>query len=139
MGLKSKNKGFFGLLPKVALLGVLLLTQRETLAASSSGIFETIGVGIAVGTVLGASTLPFYDQPSGHLKNIAIGAGIGAAVGVGVLVFGGIFGGSSDEDHAGVQSWDRSEADLRAAFREPQKLPLLSRSIAHVPMVSLTW
>ena len=45
-----------------------------------------IGSG-AVGAVLGLSTLAFVDNPSNHLKNIAVGGAVGIVVGVGVVVF----------------------------------------------------
>ncbi len=57
-------------------------------AAAETSIIETMGVSIAVGAVLGASTLPFYDQPGQHASNIAYGASLGAAVGIGLLIYG---------------------------------------------------
>jgi hypothetical protein len=41
----------------------------------------------AAGAVLGLSTLSFVNEPSEHLKNIAVGGAIGIVVGVGIVVF----------------------------------------------------
>ncbi|MGK5082339.1 hypothetical protein WDW37_03460 [Bdellovibrionota bacterium FG-1] len=76
------------LLAAFGLLGVPLSAPRMARANSGNLILETMGVSIAVGTVLGASTLPFYDQPGKHLMNTAYGASIGAVVGIGILVYG---------------------------------------------------
>ncbi len=66
-------------------------------ASAANKILETMGVSIAVGAVLGASTLPFYSSPLDHTKNIAYGAAAGAAVGVGILVYGATQDTSDDD------------------------------------------
>ncbi len=70
----------------LAFLGVLLLDTRQSRA--SGNFLETMGISIAVGTVLGASTLPFYTSPGSHLINLAYGASAGAVVGLGIWVYG---------------------------------------------------
>jgi hypothetical protein len=77
-------KVFFSAL---VLLGVLLSVQREAQAGAGKLFFETLGVGIAVGSVLGASTLPFYDQPGTHLINLVYGASAGAVAGIGYFFY----------------------------------------------------
>jgi len=72
----------------MVLLGVMLSVPCNARAGAGSGILETIGISIAVGAVLGASTLPFYGEPGKHLINVAYGASTGAVVGVGILVYG---------------------------------------------------
>jgi hypothetical protein len=60
----------------------------------SGGVFDdsvrdmatVLGAG-AAGAVLGLSTLSFVDEPSKHLKNIAIGGALGIVIGVTVVVF----------------------------------------------------
>lgn len=84
----------------VILAGILVLLTalmpREGRAAA--GFFGTMGISVAVGAVLGASTLPFYEQPSDHMSNIYVGAAAGAAVGLGIVIYGLIKGGPSDEE-----------------------------------------
>lgn len=78
------SKGTFNL---VLILGVFVLTLARTGFASSS-FFETTVIATGVGAVLGASTLPFYDVPGEHLKNVGIGAGAGFLTGVGIWAYG---------------------------------------------------
>src|SRR5688572_19132061 len=81
-------------------VGLLLIAQTiwvPRAAYSGDPFLETIGISIAVGTVLGASTLPFYGQPGDHLINAAYGAAAGAAFGLGVWVYGQIQGNQDDE------------------------------------------
>ena len=86
------------LLPALGLLlGATLSAPRMARAQSGDHTLETIGISTAVGTVLGASTLPFYDQPGTHLLNLVFGAAAGAVVGLGVVVHREISGGSADE------------------------------------------
>ncbi len=87
--LKTKNS-IRNVLPPLA-VWVVPLTLTLVFggrASAANKILETMGVSIAVGAVLGASTLPFYSSPFDHTMNIAYGAGAGAAVGVGILVYG---------------------------------------------------
>lgn len=101
-------------------------------AGTGKWILETMGVSIAVGTVLGASTLPFYDEPGKHIDNVAIGAAIGGLVGASLLGYGAI----------------RGHGDNHASYREPswpEPTPARSprnnfpRALAYSPIVSLTW
>ncbi|MEW6056883.1 MAG: hypothetical protein AB1540_09735 [Bdellovibrionota bacterium] len=56
---------------------------------------ETMGIATGIGTVLGLSTIAFYDEPSAHMGNALIGAGAGLIVGLGVAAY--LFAESSDE------------------------------------------
>src|SRR4051812_17141090 len=78
-------------------IGILLSAPRETRAESFKSNLETIGISTAMGTVLGASTLPFYDQPKDHFSNLGYGALLGAVLGVGIAAYGWITGTSSAE------------------------------------------
>ncbi len=58
--------------------------------------FSTLG-----GAVLGASTLPFYDEPGDHTKNVFYGAALGAVAGVLISAYAGVKEGPAyDEDAA---------------------------------------
>ncbi len=85
-----------------AILGMLLVALFSSLSSGSSeahadygflDAFETIGISTGIGTVLGLSTLPFYDSPP--LSNVYIGAGIGLLVGLGTSAY--LWATSSDE------------------------------------------
>lgn len=113
------------------LVGTSIALPCSAHGAQRSKFFETIGVSVAVGAVLGASTLPFYEQPSDHWINVAYGASAGALLGVGILVVEWIGGG---EEELGDGSLRRSQEILaRAGHFHPVKI---SKS---VPMVSLNW
>ncbi len=79
----SRLKKRWLILMVLALLGAISFAPQKVSAKST--FFETMGISIAVGTVLGASTLPFYDDPMSNLKtNLAIGAAAGLVLGLGV-------------------------------------------------------
>ncbi len=50
----------------------------------------TVAVSTLAGAVLGASTLPFYENSGDHTNNIFYGAAIGAVVGVFVAAYAGV-------------------------------------------------
>lgn len=87
----------------VLLLGAGLSVPRMARANSGNAILETVGLGAAVGTVLGASTLSFYDRPADHLVNLAYGAGIGIVAGMGYLVFRSLTGEAQVSSVPGVK------------------------------------
>ncbi|MGK5086049.1 hypothetical protein WDW86_00690 [Bdellovibrionota bacterium FG-2] len=110
--LKERNSSNFTgkscgiLIPVLGLMGALLSVPRVACANSGdsgNNFLETIGISVAVGTVLGASTLPFYNQPGKHAINVAYGASLGAVAGVGASLYGLIAGASNLEEsyHSG--------------------------------------
>jgi hypothetical protein len=136
----------------VVVLLVLLFSvsaPREARASSGKKFLETIGISTAMGTVLGASTLPFYDQPGKHLMNMAYGASAGAIVGVGVGLYQWlsgrsnrdqeIFGGVTPREsytHARPISVHASTSSFSLAARDARdRTPVL----VWAPLVSLTW
>lgn len=140
----------------IGILGAVLLGPQESRARS--GFFETIGVSTAVGIVLGASTLPFYEHPFSHSKNMTIGAAIGAAFGLGYLAYGKFIK-ASDQDMAsqenfyqpsfviieqqGVSFCPGSLAQLRVDVSQYRASTYSSKSVlstnAWMPLVSLRW
>jgi hypothetical protein len=113
--------GRFGTLPIVAALLALTLPQ----GALAGSIIETIGVSTAVGTVLGASTLPFYEHPENNTKNIGYGALAGAGVGLGILIYQWINKGHKEPAKRLAQA---------RLMRRPQLPP---DTLVWTPMVSL--
>lgn len=119
----------------LGLLGAVLMAPQTVRAA---GILETMGVSVAVGTVLGASTLPFYEQPKDHTGNVSLGAAAGAAIGLGVVIVQAIRGGDSDE---------RAQLDTRySRTRLEPRMPEFTGTLkndreftAQMPLVSLNW
>lgn len=61
-----------------------------------------VGASTLAGSILGASTLPFYETPGDHTDNIYIGAAIGAVVGVGIAAYSAV----SDEDNFDVEEYE---------------------------------
>lgn len=102
---------------------------REARADSGYSFLEAMGISIAVGTVLGASTLPFYEQPGRHVTNLAYGAAIGAIVGIGAYIFGSISGGNSRPD--------LSAENFRILQRQVALFE--SDTLVWTPLVSLNW
>lgn len=128
---------------------------RDARANTGKSILETMGISIAVGTVLGASTLPFYEQPGDHTSNLALGAAVGAVAGTGILLYG-LFGGSSHDDSSEEigqvpGSAFRSRTSRNLELSVPQASPLFAAGLPQqraggavtakvwMPLVSLTW
>jgi hypothetical protein len=106
----------------VTMIGIVMLVSLSaprTARASSGKIFlETIGISTAVGTVLGASTLPFYDQPGTHLMNLVYGASAGAVAGVGLGLYQWLSGRSNrDQEIFGDTRFER-RFDDRVTLRD---------------------
>jgi hypothetical protein len=136
----------------LGLLGAFTLSAPRTARANSGNSFlETIGISIAVGTVLGASTLPFYSQPGKHLSNLEYGAIAGAAVGLGVSLYEVIVKQHSDAEASyglpGAPSLpsqaDEGPTNLSGPneiFASPGAvLPKNSRPLFWMSLVSLNW
>lgn len=134
------------------------MTPNVAYAGTDNTFFETTGYFIALGTVLGASTLPFYEQPGSNLMNLAYGAGIGAVTGLGFAIFGRS-GKTSREGRieldAAAEARGSAYADARGEYYPPVLSPMRTTtnlvqpvlvSAATVrpvqlwmPLVSLTW
>jgi hypothetical protein len=152
------------MLPLLAVTGLLVATiSAPRLARASTGqtILETMGISIAVGTVLGASTLPFYDQPGKHLTNLGFGAAAGAVAGVGALVYQWIADRGEHDDYGklgrapvtGALTSSEGRRATRAqdsrgsriAWNGGQSNPTVSRPTSPypaqfwTPLVSLNW
>ncbi len=77
--------------------GSLLAQEADSNAAASSSMADPaqetlldIGVVAGIGgagAILGLSTLPFYEKPGDHMRNILMGGAIGIIVGVGLVAF----------------------------------------------------
>lgn len=131
------------------LAGSALSVMPRECHAGSGNFLETIGVSTIVGAILGASTLPFYDQPGKHVGNIGLGAAAGSIVGLGIWVAGKWFG--SDEESAQATRFRSSEfAQARSGLTGPMsndlrpqnRNPLIDApapALLWAPMVSLNW
>lgn len=100
-------------------LAIWLFVLCSSHSARADELFyETVGISVAVGTILGASTLPFYAQPTDQIINVAIGAGLGAVVGLGLWLY---------LDSTAPNPYDGKSVSLRE--RHPAERPLLARAV----------
>ena len=73
-----------------ALCIVLGALPQQSLAASSTSlevVFWDSLMGAAIGSLVGAATLPFMEHPSDHYNRVLQGASIGLICGIGFGVF----------------------------------------------------
>jgi hypothetical protein len=127
----SVSRTFGTILPVLGLLGALLAAPRDARANSGNSFLETIGISIAVGTVLGVSTLPFYSQPGSHLSNLAYGAAAGAGAG---LIYAIFTAGRSSEDQASLGPLPNGAVTQNQVQNFPNTNPRY-----WTPLVSLNW
>ena len=142
----KKKSSLPGLGILAALLPLGLIVPSAARANSGVNFLETIGVSTAVGTVLGASTLPFYDEPGTHLSNIAAGAALGAAVGLGVCIAGWISGTPKDQfeeanDSGPARELRKGPRPFAVRYNSGSKaqIPLPPPALVWTPLVSLHW
>lgn len=136
----------------LALFMCIHMSLANRAQAGLGSFLESIGVGAAFGAVLGASTLPFYDKPSEHTGNIAVGAAIGAAVGLG-LSLGGLITGAKEEEKYPLKHSSQYQ-DLSLFHVKVSKSTSAPLSMVHVashrprpmggaavlvPVLSLSW
>jgi hypothetical protein len=120
------------------MLGASLSVPRLARASSGHIILETIGISIAVGTVLGASTLPFYDQPGTHLMNLAYGASAGAVTGIGILLYGWVAGPEDEYSIHPSLNLDSGPGIARNDYVAPRATSPYPAQF-WTPVVSLNW
>ncbi len=103
--------------PAVLALALLLFSSARAQAANAGDAALTVALSTVSGAVLGASTLPFYEDSGKHTKNIFYGAAIGAVTGVLIAAFAGVKEGEEVEDEARLQRLihPESTAALRPA------------------------
>ncbi len=77
---------------------IQFLAAPQARAVSFGDAALTVSIATVSGAILGVSTLPFYDTPSDHSKNIFYGAAIGAVVGVLVSAYAGVEEGKNADD-----------------------------------------
>jgi len=142
------------LVPVLGLLGAvqigLLATPRVGHASSAQpgdNFYETVGVSLAVGTILGASTLPFYSQPGSALVNVGIGAGIGAVIGLGIWTYELFFGTPESSGHGIVEfKLPRSgqvsilnPSEFRSTSASLGRSASFTPTLLWLPLVSINW
>jgi hypothetical protein len=108
---------------KIKLSGYLLLISFTAFALMPVPARAAVGIGDAAltvaistvsGAVLGASTLPFYEDSGKHTKNIFYGAALGAVVGVLYAAYAGVSEGPLEEEE------EARLMDRRSRFLEPR-------------------
>lgn len=81
----------------IFLILALVLSPRAK-AVSLGEAATTVTVTTVAGAVLGASTLPFYEDSGKNTKNIFYGAAVGAVVGVLLSAYSGVQDGRADDE-----------------------------------------
>ncbi len=120
-------------------------------ANAGSKFLETMGTSIVIGTALGASTLPFYEQPLEHKNNILLGAAGGALVGLGWYMFDVWTGEAGEEKYYFNEVQDstrkkfddrldlkrlHSDSQMRGTSAERPETVKVSKWVAWFPIVS---
>ena len=93
-------------------------------AEASYGLNEalgTIGIAAGIGTVMGLSTIAFYDSPFNHMGNALMGAGAGLIVGLGVAAY--LLGNSSEDDEITPEELLPPENKPTDSGKKPAKDP----------------
>lgn len=99
----------------VFVLSVLLLTAFSKSAQADATLGDsalTVAFSTLGGAVLGTSTLPFYEEPGDHTKNIFYGAAFGAMVGVMISAYSGVKEGPNYEDEDAANLLKRKPTEL---------------------------
>jgi hypothetical protein len=102
----------------------------------------TVTVTTVAGAVLGASTLPFYEDSGKNTKNIFYGAAVGAVVGVLVAAYSGVQDGKvDDEEEARANSHLKRSHSLAQSslLYQPQSSSSVQerRIIASIPKLAV--
>ncbi len=88
--------------PAFLIIFVLVFSLSFHARARAEATFGDAAVTVAIasvaGAVLGASTLPFYEESGEHTKNIFYGAALGAVAGVLISAYAGVQEGPNYED-----------------------------------------
>lgn len=82
---------------------------------------KTVGIATGIGTVLGLSTIAFYESPTSHMGNAFIGAGAGLLVGLGVASY--LLATSSDEEEIDFEELLPPENKPKDLGKDPKKDP----------------
>lgn len=110
--------------PIIAFLVFSFLSPGRAQAAVSLGDAAlNVAVATAAGAVLGASTLPFYEDSGKHTKNIFYGAAFGAVFGVLLAAYAGVKEGPTEDE----------EEEARLNLLNSQKVASPSRSFPLTP------
>jgi hypothetical protein len=112
----------------------LFFAGRPARAVTFGDAALTVSVATVSGAVLGASTLPFYEDSGAHTKNIFYGAAIGAVIGVFVAAYSGVQEGQDQE-----MVLRRAPADARFAFSREIKPETTTAKLGQASMNPLVW
>jgi hypothetical protein len=87
-------------------------------AVSMSEAATTVTVTTVAGALLGASTLPFYEDSGANTKNIFYGAAVGAVVGVLLAAYSGVQDGKVDDEEEAIAKRNKDQlAQLRHSLQ----------------------
>lgn len=112
-------------------------------AVSMADAATTVTVTTVAGAILGASTLPFYEDSGKNTKNIFYGAAVGAVVGVLISAYSGVQDGKMEDEEEARAARERTDLALRSKLLRPestsaiQARPALGQKVvAALPLTS---
>ncbi len=123
------------------ILGIaLLINAAWPVKVQASNFFEAVGIGVVAGTVVGLSSLPFYQTPGDHLGNLGIGAAAGLAAGLGVWVYGLVSPSTEGSEHSLIQRNDGPDrlGTTSTSLWSSSSTPATDLRI-WMPLASLRW
>lgn len=122
------------------ILAIAFPPKAKAMALSDAA--TTVTVTTVAGAVLGASTLPFYEDSGKNTKNIFYGAAIGAVTGVLIAAYSGVQDGKvDDEEEARLNSHIKKSDSLAQSplqYRPESSSSVQERRvIASIPKLSV--
>ena len=110
-------------------------------AVSLADAATTVTVTTVAGAVLGASTLPFYEDSGKNTQNIFYGAAVGAVAGVLIAAYSGVQDGKVDDEEARANSHLKKSDSLAQSslLYQPQGSSSVQerRIIASIPKLAV--
>lgn len=111
-------------------------------AMALSDAATTVTVTTVAGAVLGASTLPFYEDSGKNTKNIFYGAAVGAVAGVLIAAYSGVQDGKVEDDEEAREQSHLKKSDSLARsslLYRPQESSSVQerRLVASIPKLSV--
>ena len=117
--------------PAFAATGASSNTNANSMSFGDAAL--TVLMSTAAGSILGASTLPFYAESSKHTKNIFYGAAFGAVIGVMFSAYAALQDGAYDEDTSWMYKKQEEQLARDWHLSERTSVASLSPALSSAP------